>query len=162
MDCFPLALQLATVLGMETVTASVDVARSAHDVFDYATDPARFPEWQQGVVEGHLQSSADAKVGDHCVTVRHIGFTNRPSTSEITQLDPPRRWAVRGIDGPIRAHVDLAVEPQGEQRSRLIITVGFEGHGLGRVLVPMIVLRQARKEMPANVDRLRKRLESLS
>jgi hypothetical protein len=50
-------------------------------------------------------------VGAKCVTTRRIGGANRPSTSELTQIDPPRTWGVRGIGGPIRAAVDVLVEP---------------------------------------------------
>jgi uncharacterized protein YndB with AHSA1/START domain len=143
------------------VTATTEVARSAQNVFDYATDPSHFHEWQKGVVEGHVDAlPGEAKVGDHCVTVRRIGFANRPTTAEITQLDPPNRWSVRGIDGPIRAHVDLTVEALAEQRSRLAITVNFEGHGIGSLLVPLAVARQARREMPANIEQLRRCLEA--
>ena len=82
-------------------------------------------------------------------------------TSEITKLDPPTSWAVHGIDGPIRATVDVTVEPLNEtSRSRVTITLDFEGHGIGKLLVPLIVRRQARGEMPANVERLKQRLEA--
>ena len=52
-----------------------------------------------------------ATVGAKCVTTRRIGGANRPSTTELVQHDPPRTWSVRGIDGPIRADVDVRVEP---------------------------------------------------
>jgi hypothetical protein len=42
--------------------------------------------------------------------VRRIGGSDRPSTSEPVHFDPPLAWSVRGIDGPIRARVDLAFE----------------------------------------------------
>jgi hypothetical protein len=45
-------------------------------------------------------------------------------------------------------------------RSRLTIAVEFEGHGIGRLLVPLVVRREARKEVPANLATLRQRLES--
>jgi hypothetical protein len=48
---------------------------------------------------------------------RRIGGSERPATSELVRLDPPQTWAVPGIDGPIRAHVDLSVEPLTDQRS---------------------------------------------
>jgi hypothetical protein len=66
---------------------------------------------------------------------------------------------VQGIDGPIRAAVDVAVEPVTPDRSRLTIAVDFAGHGIGKVLVPVVVRREARKEMPANLAALKARLE---
>jgi uncharacterized protein YndB with AHSA1/START domain len=144
---------------MPPITTNVEVDRSAEDVFAYATDPTRFPEWQQGVVDGHLDQPGVPAVGARCLTTRRIGGANRPSTSEVTHIDPPTTWGVRGIDGPIRAIVDVTVEPLTADRSRLTIAVDFEGHGIGKLLVPLIVRRQARKEMPANLATLKERLE---
>jgi hypothetical protein len=67
---------------------------------------------------------------------------------------------VKGIDGPIRATVDLTVVPLDEVRSRLTIAVDFQGHGIGKILVPLIVRREAEKEMPANLAKLKQRLET--
>jgi uncharacterized protein YndB with AHSA1/START domain len=145
---------------MAPVTAIVEVARPAEDVFDYATDPSKFRQWQKGVVEGHLDVTRPVAVGDRCVTVRRIGFANRANTSQVTAVDPPNRWSIRGIDGPIRARVEVTVEALTGQRSRLTIALNFEGHGIGRLLVPLVVVPQARKEMPANLQQLRQHLET--
>ncbi len=67
---------------------------------------------------------------------------------------------MRGIDGPVRATVDVTVEPLTETSSRLTIAVEFDGHGIGKVLVPLVVRRQAHKEMPANVEALKRRVEA--
>lgn len=145
---------------MSAIVTSTEVDRSADDVFAYVTDPTRFVEWQQGVVSGRLDSAGEPAVGDLCVTTRRIGGAERPATSRLVRLDPPRTWSVRGVDGPIRAAVDVAVEPLAEGRSRLTITVDFVGHGIGKVLVPLVVRREARKEMPTNVATLKSRLET--
>src|ERR1700761_6384239 len=103
---------------MSTITVSDEIDRPAEDVFVYATDPSRFPEWQTGVVSGHMDSSGGPKVGDRCHTTRRIGFSDRPDTSELVSFDPPRQWGVRGLTGPIRAMVDVTVEPLSEARAR--------------------------------------------
>jgi hypothetical protein len=93
------------------------------------------------------------------MTVRRIGFAERPSTSELVHIDPPRTWQILGIDGPIRAMVDVAVAPLTDNSARLTIAIDFEGRGIGRLLVPLVVRREARKEMPANLATLKQRLE---
>jgi hypothetical protein len=145
---------------MTATTVSVDVDRPADEVFAYAIDPTRFHEWQDGVVAGRMDGQGLPQVGHHCVTTRRIGGDERASTSEVVRIDPPHAWSVRGIDGPIRASVDLDVESLTEDRSRLTIRVDFQGHGIGKVLVPLMVQRQAAKEMPANVRELKARLEN--
>ena len=42
---------------------------------------------------------------------------------------------------------------------RVSIDVDFEGHGIGKLIVPLVVRPQAAKEMPANIRRLKQRLE---
>ena len=145
---------------MAPITTTVEVDRSADDVFAFATDPTRFREWQQGVVDGHMEAHGTSTVGTRCLTTRRIGGANRPSVSEVTHIDPPKAWGVRGIDGPIRAIVDLTVEPLSADTSRLTISVDFTGHGIGKILVPLMVRRQARKEMPTNLATLKGRLEA--
>ena len=138
---------------------SIEINRPAEEVFAYVTDPSRFPEWQKGVVSGHMESAGAPKVGDRCHTTRRIGFSNRPDTSELVRFDPPRQWGVRGLAGPIRAMVDVTVEPLSEASARLTIALEFEGHGIGRLLVPLVVERQAQREMPVNLAALKERLE---
>ena len=145
---------------MAAIVATTEVDRPAAEVFAYATDPTRFSEWQKGVVDGRMDHGGPPAVGARCLTTRRIGGADRPATSEVTHIDPPRTWTVRGIDGPIRAAVDVTVEPVTGSRSRLTIAVDFGGHGIGKVLVPLVVRREARKEMPANLAALKQRLET--
>jgi hypothetical protein len=147
---------------MPPIVTSAEIGRPAAEVFAYATDPTRFPEWQHAVVDGHMDHPGNGTPapGAKCVTTRRIGGANRASTSELVHIDPPRSWAVRGTDGPIRAAVDVLVEPVTGARSRLTISVDFTGHGIGKILVPLMVRREARKEMPANLAALKQQMEA--
>jgi hypothetical protein len=145
---------------MAPIVTSTEVARSAEATFAYVIDPSTMSEWQQGVVRGQLDTPT-TRVGSHCTTVRKIGGREREVVTEITEYDPPRRWADRGIDGPIRAIVAVAVEPlSDDSRSRVTIELDFTGHGIGKLLVPLVVRRQAAKEMPKNMRRLKEQLEA--
>ena len=145
---------------MAAIVTSTEVDRPAYEVFAYATDPTRFSEWQQGVTGGHLDADGTPAVGTRCHTSRRIGGADRPSVSEITHVDPPKTWGVRGIDGPIRSEVNVTVDPLDDgRRSRVTIDLDFTGHGIGKLLVPLMVRRQARAEMPSNMRRLKQQLE---
>ncbi|HWE14100.1 MAG TPA: SRPBCC family protein [Solirubrobacteraceae bacterium] len=145
---------------MAPITTSTEVARPAEEVFAYVIDPSTFPEWQQGVVRGHMDG-ATTRVGSKCTTIRRIGGREREVITEITEYDPPQRWADRGISGPIRAIVAVTVEPLADRsQSRVTIELDFTGHGIGKVLVPLVVRRQAASEMPENMSRLKQRLEA--
>jgi uncharacterized protein YndB with AHSA1/START domain len=142
------------------IVTEIDIARPPDEVFPYVTDPARFGEWQAGVVRGHSEGGSTAAVGTKCVTTRRVGGRERTITSEITEISPPGRWAIRGIDGPIRAGVKVAVEPRdGGQQSHVTISLDFSGHGIGHMLLPMVI-RQAQKEAPQSCRKLKQLLES--
>lgn len=145
---------------MAPITTAIEVARPPVEVFAYVTDPTHMPEWQQGCLSGALDGPT-TRLGSRCTTVRRIGGGERSVTTEITEYDPPRRWADRGIDGPVRALVGVTVEPLADgTRSRVTIVLDFAGHGIGKLLVPLVVRRQAAREMPANMSRLKARLEA--
>jgi uncharacterized protein YndB with AHSA1/START domain len=145
---------------MAPIISGIEVARPAAETFAYVIDPSTMSEWQEGCLRGRLDAPTP-RVGAHCTTVRRIGGREREVTTTITEYDPPRRWADRGNDGPIRAMVAVTVKPlAGPSRSRVTIEVDFTGHGIGRLLVPLVVRRQAAREMPGNMERLKQRLEA--
>jgi uncharacterized protein YndB with AHSA1/START domain len=142
------------------IVAEVNVARPPGEVFAYATDPSRFGEWQSGVVSGHIEGDGPARVGSKCVMTRRIGGAVRTSVSEVTQANPPLAWAVRGLDGPVRADVSLTVDAiDGGGASHVTIRLDFRGHGVGAILLPLVI-RQARTEVPLSCRNLKRRLEA--
>lgn len=145
---------------MPPIVSTVEIACPAEEVFSYVTDPSRFGEWQEGVRSGAVEGGGPQAVGSSCTTTRLIGGRERTSTQEVTVLDPPHRWSVHGIDGPVRADVDVRVEPLGEDSSRVRIELRFSGYGIGRVLVPLFVRSQAAREVPRSCARLKQRLET--
>jgi len=145
---------------MTPLVLSGEVSRPPDEVFSYITDPTRFAEWQQDVVSTRMEQGATDKAGSRYTTVRRLGRRENSLTAEITAVDVPRTWSSRGIDGPVRSIVDVSVEPLGERRSRFTISLDFEGHGIGKVLVPLVVRRQARDETPGNRRLLLERLDN--
>ena len=145
---------------MAPITNSVEIARSPEQVFAYVTDPSRLTEWQESAVSSRLEGGDAPAVGSRVVVVRRVGRRERTMTVELAELNPPTSWAVRGIDGPVRGNVKGTVEPLDDgARSRVTIELDFEGHGIGKLLVPLVVRRQAQKEMPKNLQNLKERLE---
>ena len=146
---------------MAAIVESIEIARPPEDVFPYVTDPSRLAEWQESVVSTRLEGGGPPAVGSRVTVTRRIGRSERTMTAELTELNPPRSWAVRGIDGPIRGNVKGTIESLDDgARSRVTIELDLEGHGIGKLLVPLVVRRQAQKELPKNQQNLKERLES--
>jgi len=143
------------------IVTSTEIARPPEAVFRYVTDPSRLPEWQESVVSARVEESGPPGVGSRVVQTRRMGRREQTMTSEITDISPPESWAVRGVDGPVRGMVKGTVQPVGDgDRSRVTIELDFEGHGIGKLLVPLVARRQARQQMPTNMEKLRERLEA--
>jgi uncharacterized protein YndB with AHSA1/START domain len=146
---------------MAPIVSSVEISRPPQEVFAYVTDPSRMAEWQESLISGRAEGDDPPAVGSKAIMTRRVGRSERTMTMQLTDFSPPTSWSGRGIDGPIRAIVNGTVEPlDGEARSRVTIELDFEGHGLGKLLVPLVVRRQAQREMPRNMQSLRERLES--
>jgi uncharacterized protein YndB with AHSA1/START domain len=146
---------------MAAIVSSIEITRPPEEVFAYLMDPAHLPEWQESLVSARAEGGAPPVVGSKLITTRKVGRSERTMTMEMTSLNPPKSWAARGIDGPIRGIVKGTVEPlDAGARSRVTIELDFEGHGLGKLLVPLVVRRQAQSEMPRDVRNLKERLES--
>jgi uncharacterized protein YndB with AHSA1/START domain len=145
---------------MAPMVSTIEIARPPEEVFQYLTDPSRLPEWQESAVDARLESGGPLATGSRLAVTRRIGRGDRKTTTEITSHSPPRSWGGRGIDGPVRGIFTFTVEPLDDgARSRVTIEFDFEGHGLGRLLVPLIVRPQVRKEMPRNMESPKARLE---
>ncbi|HZD69946.1 MAG TPA: SRPBCC family protein [Actinomycetes bacterium] len=145
---------------MPPIVSTIEIARPPEEVFSYATDPSRFTEWQDDVVSVRIEGGRPPSAGSRFTTTRRIGGAERTMTQEITEISAPSSWAARGVDGPIRPNVNIAVEPLKDGgRSRVTIALDFEGHGIGKPLVPL-VRRQALKGAPTSYRNLKERLES--
>jgi carbon monoxide dehydrogenase subunit G len=144
---------------MAAIRESIEIARRPDEVFAYAVDFSRFPEWQEGIVSIHPDHRA-VSLGSKALVVRQAGPRKLAGVEEITELEPPRSWTVRAAGGPVAATARGTVEPIGDgARSRVTIALEFEGHGIGKLLVPLVVRRQARRVLPKNVRNLRELLE---
>jgi uncharacterized protein YndB with AHSA1/START domain len=143
---------------MSEITSRVEIARPPDQVFAYVTDPAHFGEWQDDVVD--VRGETPSGTGSRFTTTRRVGRRKFAMTQEVVESAPPTTWSARGVDGPVRPNVKLAIEPLDEgNRSRLTAVMDFEGHGLGRLLVPLIVRRRAARQAPQSYRRLRELLE---
>jgi uncharacterized protein YndB with AHSA1/START domain len=146
---------------MAPIVESIEIARRPEEVFAYMTDPGHLVDWQESLVSVRRENEGPVAVGGRIVTTRRMGRGERAMTMELSELDPPNSWAVRGVDGPIRGMVKGTVEPlENGERSRATINLDFEGHGIGKLLVPLVVRRQAASEVPRNLQKLKERLES--
>jgi uncharacterized protein YndB with AHSA1/START domain len=136
---------------MEPIVTTIDIDCPPGRVYEFATDPGRFAQWQPDVVGVRRLGAA------RFATTRRMTGGERTVVQEITRDDPPSGWSARGVAGPIRPHASIAVEPAG-RGSRVTFTLDFDGHGLGVALLPL-VRRQAERAAPHSYANLKRLLE---
>ena len=139
---------------------SIEVDRPAEDVFAYLDQLERHREWQAQIVSATLESDGPVRVGTRVREIRRIGGREQDASYEITEHDPPRRSAFRGIAGPVRPLGRVTVEPIGDgSRARVSIEFTLVGHGIGKLIAPLARM-QARKSIVESQERLKAKLEA--
>ena len=143
---------------MKVIECSTEIARTPQEVFDYVTDTTRLPEWQPTVEEAAVEPPGIRQVGLRGYEVRRVPGGKRKIRWEVTECEPAGRWAVEGIDGPVRAHAAISLAAVDGNGTHVGYSIWFEGHGIGK-LIRLMANRGARTEMPASLALLKERLE---
>lgn len=138
---------------MAPIVSTFEISRPPEVVYAFVTDPSRFPEWQNDVVRVTIQGDGPPGVGTRFATTRTMGRIEYTTVQEIVELNPTRRWAARGVDGPFRPSASLTVEPLGTG-SLVSVALDFEGHGLGRLFPLDVIRRIAARSAPRSYRNL--------
>jgi uncharacterized protein YndB with AHSA1/START domain len=141
---------------MIKVETSVVINRPADEVFAYATDPAKVPEWQSSALEASVDGQL--QVGATGREVRKFLGRRMESTTRIEEYEPPRRFALQVTSGPVPFHVRQTVEP-ADEGSRIGVVIEGEPAGFFKLAEPLVE-RAVRRELEANFATLKDILES--
>ncbi len=146
---------------MAAIVEAIEIDRSPEEVFAYLDELTRHGEWQTEIVSVRMLTDGPTRVGTRAVETRKIAGRQQNTSYEVTEHDPPRVFAFRGLDGPLRPIGKGMVEPlDGGARSRVTLEFDFEAASfLGKLLRP-IASSHARKQIPQDHRRLKERLES--
>jgi uncharacterized protein YndB with AHSA1/START domain len=140
------------------IIETVEIARGPEDVFDYVADLSRHAEWQDQIVSVRVDTDGPTRVGSRATETRRVPGGPREFTYEMTEFDRPSRASFRGLNGPIRPVGTMTIEPSANG-SRVTLQLDFEGHGVGRLLLPLVRM-DARRQVPQDQAQLKSRLET--
>lgn len=140
---------------MATTAESIEIARRPEDVFAYMIDPLHYAEWDDSIVSAHREDPSPLSVGAKTTVVHRIGPWKVPTTEEVIEWDPPRRFTNRGVSGPLAGVARCTIEPLSDgRRSRLTIALEIEARGMGKLLLP-VARPRARRTLPKQLKKLR-------
>jgi uncharacterized protein YndB with AHSA1/START domain len=137
------------------VSAETVVERPMEAVWEWASDPRHWQQWQGDLV-------AAETAGDRVTTRYAYGEQTDTAVFEITESTPPRRQVVRSVSGPYRFEGVLELfEHVGGTRVRQTATAGPRD-ALTRavfVLAGPLVRRSMRRRVAAQLARLKEMTE---
>jgi uncharacterized protein YndB with AHSA1/START domain len=136
------------------IEAEADIKRSPEEVFAYASDPLREPEWNPRM--RHIEQLGDGPVG---VGARyHMEFLpGRPMVVECVRFDRPTAWALVG--GSQRMQFGLGGQVLAtHDGAHLVLRMEFLAPGLLRLAFPLL-RRRLRPELTRDLATIKANLE---
>ncbi len=104
---------------MIEVEHTLEIGRPLDEVFEYLTDVSRLPEWQSSAESAELEG--ELRKGARIKEVRTFMGRRATSTLEVTEYDPPRRFSLQVVEGPIEYAVEHALDAvDGRTRVRFV------------------------------------------
>ena len=136
------------------------IERRAHEVWSYAANIARHPEWM-GVLEAHLVSGQPTEVGVRGVERMKLGPRIFDVDIQVSTSIPDRRigWRMSG-GSPFTGEVTLDLEPLGPDRTRAVWSGSIGLTGWWRLLEPLMAAEVKTGEA-AELRRLKETLEAV-
>ena len=138
-------------------TVETHIARRPHDVFAYATDPAKLTTWQTNTVSATRVDDGPYGLGSRLREVhRAPGGKELESVVEVVEYAPDRVFALEVREGtPIHAHLTFDPADDGTR-------MRFRAHGSlsgpTRLIEPLVG-RMLRKQFTQQVATLKGVLE---
>jgi|SRR5215210_1566302 len=140
--------------------ATVEVDRPVEEVFAFLSDGENDKRFSPRVLEMKKTTDGPPGVGTvYASTVKDAGMKTERQF-EYTAFDPPNRirWTERSKNAITVPDGGYDLEP-ADGGTRLSFFNEFEGHGFGKVLLPL-ALRGARKDADAFAGRMKEAIEA--
>jgi uncharacterized membrane protein len=121
-----------------SVSASVDIARPAAEVFDYVANFENNPAWQKGMESARYTSPAPHGLGATYDQVASFLGREIITSFEVTALDPGRSITITSTSGTFPIEVTRTVEATGDGSCRASAAVNGSPGGLFKLAAPLM------------------------
>jgi len=145
---------------MTKIERSIVIDRPVEEVWEFVHDTADNILWQTTLAESEKLTEGPMDVGTRVREVRHFLGLRIESTWEMTEYEPNRTSAIRGVSGPIPLSGSYRVEAF-EGGTRFTVTGELDAHGVFKLAEPVFA-RIAGRELEANLGHLKDLLEAPS
>lgn len=131
----------------------------AADIWAYAADIARHPEWM-GVSDAAVLRGVGSEVGSRGRERLVLGPFKWDVEFEVAEAVPGRRIVWRSVEGaPFDLEVSLDLAPSGPTSTRATYAARIQPHGVWRLLAPLMAA-EAKAGPERELQRLKENLET--
>lgn len=123
---------------MIRVERSIEVERSAAEVFERLTRIEDLPQWEPAIVEAALETPPPVGAGSRVRIVVDVANARTTATGTVTEFERPRRIAIVAHAGGAELEGDVTVTPRGDAASTVALTTSIKLGGLLRFVEGMV------------------------
>jgi uncharacterized membrane protein len=135
------------------------IERAAEDIWAYAADIARHPEWM-GVTDAAILRGVGSDVGARGRERLVLGPFKWDVEFEVAEAVPGRRIVWRSVAGaPFDLEVSLDLAPTAPTSTRATYGARIQPHGLWRLLAPLMAA-EGKAGPERELRRLKEKLET--
>lgn len=146
---------------MSTFETKQTIDRSADDVWAYAADIRRHPDWMT-VTDARVLDGPGTRAGARGRERMRFGPFGWDVEFEVAEATPGRRIVWKAVDGaPFDLAVSLDLEPVSPTSTRATYRADIRLRGLWRLLGPMVAM-EGKAGPERELKRLKARLEETS
>ena len=145
---------------MTKIERSIVIDRPVDEVWEFVHDIANDRLWQTTLVESEQLTDGPMGVGAKVREARHFLGLRIELAWEVTEFEPKRRSAIKGISGPVPLSGGYLLEPV-DTGTRFTVSGELDAHGLFKLAEPVFA-RITRRELEANLGHLKDLLEAES
>ena len=141
---------------MATFSEHADVVTSIDQTFDYVTDQDSVAEWNGHVQSVDVVGGGEVEVGSQLVQHRRRGDREFALSFTVIAHEPPNRHIVTGQVFGVDTTMAFTFA-EHESGTRVTMTASVIGHGVRRLLAP-VVAREMHKSTASAVAALERKL----
>jgi hypothetical protein len=139
------------------------VGRRMEDVFEYLADVSAHVDWQSSELFVDPLTPPPIHVGSQFLEVRQTLGRRYESVVEVVTCEPPRRLALRVVEGPVPYEITYALTGQGEEATRIEMVVANDSgayFGVGEPILQSIAEREVAGALGNMKDILESRFDA--
>src|SRR5947199_4614916 len=145
---------------MTKIERSIVIDRPIDEVWAFVHDITKDRLWQTTLVESEQLTEGPFGLGTRVREVRQFLGLRVELAWEVTEYEPTRTSAIRGVSGPVPLHGRYLLEP-ADGGTRFTVSGELDAHGLFKLAEPVFA-RITSRDLEANLGHLKDLLEFVS